>query len=315
MIAAFLKNISNYYILIIALAFLIIFLVYRIVFKKKTKSKGLLAYIKNNLNKNNSTFIIELEKLLYNADFSSDIVKNISSNVEKTKDFNSLKLSLKNILLEEASLYKKELNIDKKPFVIVLLGVNGVGKTTTAARLAKYYKKQGKKIILIGADTFRAAAAEQLEHWANKIEVLFYSKGANTDIGASVYEGMKKGLENDVDIMIIDTGGRIHTKDNLMQELRKLTNVIKKQVPSAPHLNLLVLDANMGQNLLAQSKVFNDFIDISGLVISKMDGSAKGGAVLKICKTLGLPVYFIGLGEHEDSLMKFDEEYFVNKII
>jgi len=308
------KFISNIYILTSILLIFFGFILFIIIKKTKKHNKDSKLIKKNNF-KNKNKFISELEKTLYNADFSSEIVKNIINNVEKTDDFEILKKSLKNILLDEAKQCEAELKIDKKPFLIVLLGVNGVGKTTMAARLAKYFKKDNKKVILIGADTFRAAAVEQLEHWAKKIDVLFFSKGANSDIGANVYEGINKAKESDADIIIVDTGGRIHTKDNLMSELKKLDNVIKKQISDAPHLSLLVLDANMGQNLIVQSKVFNDFINISGLALTKMDGSAKGGALFKISKNLNLPVYFIGVGEDEDSLIKFNSQYFVNKII
>jgi fused signal recognition particle receptor len=278
-----------------------------------SKNKSIFTYIKNK--KNKSSFTKDFEKILYNADFSSKVVSEIINKLENVKDYDVLEKDLKKVLLKEAKSCEADLNIDKKPYIILVVGVNGVGKTTLAGRLAYYFAKQDKKIMLIGADTFRAAAVEQLKVWSEKTSSLFFSKGSNTDMGANVYEGLKLALEEKTDIVIIDTGGRIHTKENLMNELGKLDRVIKKLISDAPHLNLLVLDANTGQNLISQAKVFSKHINISGLALTKFDGSAKGGAILKISKDLALPVYFLGMGEKKDDLLKFDAENFVNKII
>ncbi|MCL4299822.1 MAG: signal recognition particle-docking protein FtsY [Anaerolineae bacterium] len=195
--------------------------------------------------------------------------------------------------------------------VILVVGVNGSGKTTTIAKLANYYQKQGKKVVLAAADTFRAAAIDQLKIWGDRAGVAVIAHQPNADPGAVVFDAIKSGLARKADIVIIDTAGRLHTKFNLMKELEKLKEIARKQVHAAPHETLLVLDATTGQNALAQAKHFKDSVNTTGVVLTKLDGTAKGGMVFAIGRELGVPVRFVGTGEKLDDLMPFDPDAFV----
>jgi fused signal recognition particle receptor len=196
--------------------------------------------------------------------------------------------------------------------VILVVGVNGSGKTTTIAKLARYYQHQGKKVILAAADTFRAAAIDQLKIWGDRANTPVIAHQANADPGAVVFDAVKSALARKFDLVIIDTAGRLHTKFNLMKELEKLKGITGKQVHAAPHETLLVLDGTTGQNALSQAKHFKDSVGITGVVLTKLDGTAKGGVVFAIGKTLGVPVRFIGVGEGIDDLMPFDSKTFVD---
>jgi fused signal recognition particle receptor len=196
--------------------------------------------------------------------------------------------------------------------VILVVGVNGSGKTTTIAKLADYYHRQGKKVLLAAADTFRAAAIDQLKIWGERANAPVIAHQSNADPGAVVFDAIKSALARKFDIVIIDTAGRLHTKYNLMRELEKLKGIANKQVHAAPHETLLVLDGTTGQNALSQAKHFKDSGAITGVVLTKLDGTAKGGVVFAIGKTLGVPVRFIGVGEKLDDLMPFDSKAFVD---
>lgn len=196
--------------------------------------------------------------------------------------------------------------------VILVVGVNGSGKTTSIAKLAKYYKQQGKKVVLAAADTFRAAAIDQLKIWGERVDCPVIAHQSNADPGAVVFDAIKSALARKMDIVIIDTAGRLHTKFNLMKELEKLKGIARKQVHAAPHETLLVLDSTTGQNALSQAKHFKDSADITGVVLAKLDGTAKGGVVFAIGKTLGVPVRFVGTGEKMDDLTPFDSQAFVD---
>jgi fused signal recognition particle receptor len=196
--------------------------------------------------------------------------------------------------------------------VILVVGVNGSGKTTSIAKLAAYYQKQGRQVILGAADTFRAAAIDQLKVWGERANVPVIAHQPKADPGAVVFDTLKSGLARKADMVIIDTAGRLHTKFNLMKELEKLRNIARKQVHAAPHETLLVLDASTGQNALAQAKHFKDSVDITGVVLAKLDGTAKGGMVFAIGKELGVPVRFIGTGEKIEDLAPFDPKAFVD---
>ncbi len=204
--------------------------------------------------------------------------------------------------------------VDKKRIltVILVVGVNGSGKTTTIAKLANYYQKQGKKVTLAAADTFRAAAIDQLKIWGERAGSPVIAHQPNADPGAVVFDALKSGLARKADIVIIDTAGRLHTKFNLMKELEKLKEIARKQVHAAPHETLLVLDATTGQNALSQAKHFKDSVNITGVVLTKLDGTAKGGMVFAISKELGVPVRFVGTGEKMEDLMPFEAESFVD---
>jgi len=195
--------------------------------------------------------------------------------------------------------------------VILVVGVNGSGKTTTIAKMAKLYKNEGRKVLLAAADTFRAAAIDQLKIWGERVDCPVIYNQPNSDPGAVVYDALKSSFARKVDILIIDTAGRLHTKFNLMKELEKIRSIASKQVHAAPHETLLVLDGTTGQNAIAQAKQFKKSVDITGVVVTKLDGTAKGGAVLAIGKELEVPVRFIGTGEGVDDMMPFDAETFV----
>lgn len=201
-----------------------------------------------------------------------------------------------------------------KPFVIVVVGVNGTGKTTTIAKLAKAYRDRGKKVLLAAADTFRAAASEQLEIWAKRAQVELVRTQPGGDPAAVAFDAMKAAQARGVDVVMVDTAGRLHTKVNLMEELRKLNRVLNKVMPSAPHEVLLVLDASTGQNALSQAKQFKDAVNVTGVVVTKLDGTAKGGMVLAVHQTLKLPIRFIGLGESMDDLKPFEANTFVEAL-
>lgn len=203
---------------------------------------------------------------------------------------------------------------DKKPFVIMIVGVNGVGKTTTIAKLAKKYKDMGKKVLLVAGDTFRAAAIEQLELWAKRVDVDIVKQQMGADPSAVVFDAMDAAISRDMDIVIIDTAGRLHTKVNLMEELKKIHRILGKRMDGAPHDVLLVLDATTGQNAIAQAKIFNSKIGVSGLIITKLDGTAKGGIVIGISNELKIPVRYIGIGEHMNDLREFSSEDFLKAI-
>jgi len=201
-----------------------------------------------------------------------------------------------------------------KPYIILIVGVNGVGKTTTIGKLANNYKIIGKKVIIGSADTFRAAANDQLEIWAKRADVDIIQSVKGTDPSSVVFETVKKSIDEDYDIVLIDTAGRLHNKTNLMNELDKIRRVIKKLVPDAPHESLLIVDGNTGQNAILQAAEFSKVTNISGLVITKLDGTAKGGVVFQIAAKQNIPVKFIGVGEGLDDLQEFDPKTFVEAI-
>ena len=201
------------------------------------------------------------------------------------------------------------------PEVVLVIGVNGVGKTTTIAKLAYRAKMQGKRVLLVAADTFRAAAVNQLKVWAERVGADFYAKGEGADPAAVAWEGMDKALEGQYDIVFIDTAGRLHTKTNLMEELKKVRNVVTRKHPGAPHRSILIMDATTGQNALSQAKIFKDNCGIDELILTKLDGTAKGGMAVSIVLRLGIPITFIGLGEHMEDLRPFSGEAFAKAMV
>jgi fused signal recognition particle receptor len=209
----------------------------------------------------------------------------------------------------------QSLALDARPSVIVMLGVNGSGKTTTCAKLAAALKGEGRHVVLAAADTFRAAAIEQLETWGQRIDVEVVRQAAGSDPAAVVFDALKAAMARSADVLIIDTAGRLHTKSNLMEELAKLKRVIQRQAPGAPHESLMVLDAPTGQNGFAQAKMFHETIGLSGVVLTKLDGTAKGGIVVRIVRELALPVKLVGVGERPDDLQPFDPIRFVDALV
>jgi fused signal recognition particle receptor len=203
---------------------------------------------------------------------------------------------------------------DKKPYVIMVVGVNGVGKTTTIGKLSAQFKKNGKSVLLGAADTFRAAAVDQLKLWGQRVGIPVVARGMNTDPSAVAFDAVKEGFEKGVDVIIIDTAGRLHTKVNLMAELTKIKRVMQKVIPDAPHEVLLVLDGSTGQNAMVQAREFTKATDVTALAITKLDGTAKGGVVIGISDEFKIPVKYIGVGEKVDDLQTFNKTEFVDSL-
>lgn len=268
----------------------------------------------------NDEYFDELESLLIKADIGVNTVFSFldrlrdrvkHENITDAKYLNEVIVDeLFMIYVEGESLTDKINMAETGPTVILMVGVNGVGKTTTIGKLANKYHKEGKKVMLIAGDTFRAGAVPQLEEWARRTDSLFYGK-ENTDPAGVIYDGLAKANEENVDIVLIDTAGRLQNKVNLMNELEKINKVIGKHIPNAPHETLLIIDATTGQNGISQATAFKEITDITGIVLTKLDGTAKGGIVLAIKENVGLPVKFIGLGEGMDDLRTFDIEDYI----
>jgi len=217
-------------------------------------------------------------------------------------------------LLQSSSTTPKLLPLTVRPWVVIFLGVNGVGKTTTIGKLAAQYQSTGKKVLLVAADTFRAAAIEQLEVWAQRIGVEIVKHRPGADPSAVVFDGIQAAKSRGIDVLLIDTAGRLHTKVHLIEELKKIRRVITREQPDAPHETLLVLDATTGQNGLQQARVFKEAADITGIVLTKLDGTAKGGVIISIQEELGVPVRYIGVGEEVEDLQPFDAETFARAL-
>lgn len=263
----------------------------------------------------------DLEALLIQADVGVDTTTTLVERVrQRVKQEGFTRADQAEIILKEEMQRLlegyPESEADKRRIltVILVVGVNGSGKTTTIAKLASYYQKQGRKVILAAADTFRAAAIDQLKIWGDRAGVPVIATQPNADPGAVVFDALKSALARKADLVIIDTAGRLHTKFNLMKELEKLKEIARKQVHAAPHETLLVLDASTGQNALAQAKQFKQSVSITGVVLTKLDGTAKGGMVFAIGKELGVPVRFVGTGEKVEDLTPFDPAAFVNAL-
>jgi fused signal recognition particle receptor len=217
-------------------------------------------------------------------------------------------------LLQDSTAKPKLQPLSVRPWVVLFLGVNGVGKTTTIGKLAAQYKTDGKKVLLVAGDTFRAAAIEQLEIWGRRAGVEMIKHRGGSDPSAVVYDGLQAAQSRGIDVLLIDTAGRLHTKIHLVEELKKIRRVIARAQPGAPHETLLVLDATTGQNGLQQAKIFKEATDVDGIVLTKLDGTAKGGVIISIQEELGLPVRYIGVGEDVDDLQPFEAERFVEAL-
>lgn len=266
--------------------------------------------------------IDHIEEILLSSDIgfntTEKIIESVRKNLKSEKDRSGEKILsiVKDELINVFNNFKSNENsvFNYNPFVILIVGVNGAGKTTTIGKLANNYKKIGKKVIVGAADTFRAAANEQLEIWAKRADVDIIQSSKGSDPSSVVYETVKNAIDKKYDVVLIDTAGRLHNKTNLMNELDKIRRVIKKLLPDAPHETLLILDGNTGQNALIQSDEFSKVTDITGLVITKLDGTAKGGVIFQIVAKQNIPVKFIGVGEGIDDLQEFDATAFVDAI-
>lgn len=268
----------------------------------------------------NDEYFDELENILIMADIGVNTVMDFmdklkkrvkSENITDTKYLNEVIVDeLFIIYVNNESITDKINMASSGPTVILMVGVNGVGKTTTIAKLAYKYKCEGKKVMLIAGDTFRAGAVDQLKIWADRTDSLFFGK-ENIDPAGVIYDGLLKAKEDGVDIVLVDTAGRLHNKVNLMKELEKINKVIGKIIPDAPHETLLVIDGTTGQNGIMQAQAFKEITNITGIVLTKLDGTAKGGIVLAIKEEVNIPVKFVGLGEKMTDLIPFDIENYI----
>ncbi len=304
----------------------------------KTEKKGLFSKLKTGLSKTRqvlttdinelfgSTTAIDedlfeqLEELLVTSDLGLDItmamMEKIRKKAKKLSNAEELKQVLKDELIslfpEDKQKTSDELN--NKPHVIMVVGVNGTGKTTTLGKLAMKYKDQGKKVLIAAADTFRAAAIEQVEIWANRSDSMLVKHKEGADPAAVAYDAVEASIARDIDIVLIDTAGRLHTQKNLMEELKKIKRSVDKKLKGAPHEVLMVLDSTTGQNAISQAKLFNEAVDITQIALTKLDGTAKGGIVAAIASTMELPIKYIGVGEQIDDLQDFDSKLFISAL-
>lgn len=263
----------------------------------------------------------ELEEVLVMSDIGMETSVKIIDELrikikkEKIEDEESVKKALKEIMADILNIAEPKLNLETKPSVILIVGVNGVGKTTSIGKIANNLVKEGKKVVVAAADTFRAAAVEQLEIWAERSGSQIVKKEEGADPASVVFEAIQKTKETNADVLIVDTAGRLHNKKYLMDELFKIKKVIEKEMPEASKEVLLVLDAETGQNAISQVKAFKETTDITGIVLTKLDGTAKGGVVLGIVSENQIPVKFIGVGEQIDDMQVFNAQEFLNAII
>lgn len=265
-------------------------------------------------------FYEELEELLIMADLgintTTAIVENLRKKVKenKIKDPAQCRQLLINSMKEQMQLKETAYEFENRKSVVLLIGVNGVGKTTSVGKLAGQLKDQGKKVMVAAADTFRAAAIEQLTEWAHRANVDIIAQKEGSDPAAVIFDAVTAAKARNVDVLLCDTAGRLHNKKNLMEELKKIDRVIEREYPDAYRETLVVLDGTTGQNALAQAKEFNEVANITGIVLTKLDGTAKGGIAIAIQSELGIPVKYIGIGEKIDDLQKFNADDFVNAL-
>lgn len=287
---------------------------------KKTRD-GLSAALSNLFSKNKigDEFYDELEEILISADISvttaEDVVEEIRAEAkhDKIKDKEFITDLLKDVL--EEKLTEAEIPEITYPAVIMLVGVNGVGKTTTVGKLANYFISQGKTVTVAAADTFRAAAADQLTVWAERAKVRIVKHEEGSDPSAVVFDALTSAKAKGTDVVIIDTAGRLHVKAHLMEELKKMSRVVEREYPSADFFKLLVLDATTGNNAISQAEIFDSAVELDGIVLTKLDSSAKGGFVISLCSQLQIPVLFTGVGEKMEDMELFNPEEFVDCIL
>jgi fused signal recognition particle receptor len=285
------------------------------------KTKDVIAFKLNKLFTGgalNEEFYEELEYILLSSDIGAvtteRLLDDLKDAVNKNliRDRSEVKNKLKEIMCE--ILDENDMPEYDYPLVLMVSGVNGVGKTTALGKLANKFRSEGKSVMLVAADTFRAAAADQLEIWADRAKVKIVRQNEGADPGSVVYDALQSAKSKNTDVILIDTAGRLQNKKNLMEELKKITRIVNREMPDALYLNYIVLDATTGQNAIAQVEAFNEAVDIDGIILTKLDGTAKGGVVLAIEGELSVPVVYIGVGEGIDDLQDFDSEQFVDAI-
>ena len=308
--------------------------------KEQTERKGFIKSLKRGLAKTHEIlniriddlilgkkeidhdFIEELEEILISSDLgvktAHKLIEQVQAKVKRGEADKPelikryLKDCIYNLIVESEHPLSPA---GESPFVIMVIGVNGTGKTTTIAKMAHHYKSLGKTVLLVAADTFRAAAIEQLEVWSKRVDCVLMKQSAGSDPSAVVYDALKSSKKRGVDIVIVDTAGRMHTKINLMEELKKIKRVTDREHPGAPHEILLVIDATTGQNALSQVKLFQEAIDITGIVLTKLDGTSKGGIIIAISDEFNIPIRYIGIGESFDDLRQFKAREFVDALL
>lgn len=274
----------------------------------------------SNFRKVDEELLEELEEALIMSDVGAEtsikIIDNLRSRIklQKIEDADAVKEALKEEIANVLSEKDCGLHIDTKPSIIMVVGVNGAGKTTSIGKMAAKLKAEGKKVLVAAADTFRAAAIEQLEVWTDRAKVDILKKSEGSDPASVVFDAARRTKDESYDVLIIDTAGRLHTKKNLMEELNKIERVLEKELPEASKEVLIVLDGTTGQNALIQAKEFSEVTKITGIVLTKLDGTAKGGVVIGICSELNVPVKFIGVGEQIDDLQVFNAKDFANAL-
>ncbi len=289
-----------------------------------TKTRNALSFTLGTIfgtNEIDDDFYDELEECLILADLGVDTALKATEalrrevrerNLQTTQE---AKAALKDILVQMLDVGDTQLNLQTKPAVALVIGVNGVGKTTTIGKIATQLKKQGKNVLLVAADTFRAAAADQLEIWANRADVSIVRQNEGADPASVVYDGIQSAKAKNVDVILIDTAGRLHNKQNLMNELGKISRIVERELPEASREVLLVLDGTTGQNGLIQAKQFKEIAGVTAMAITKLDGTAKGGIVIAVADALQIPVKFIGVGEQAEDLMPFEAREFVDALL
>jgi len=261
----------------------------------------------------------ELEEILITSDFgvkaTQDLMKYLRERGrrEEISDPSIIKEYIKQRIIEILS-FEQTSRKEAKPYVIMTIGINGVGKTTTIAKLAYMFKKEGKRVMLVAADTFRAAAIEQLEIWSHRVGCPLIKQKPGADPSAVAFDAIKAAEARNIDILIIDTAGRVHTKTHLMEELKKMKRVIGKELSEAPHEIILVLDATTGQNAISQAKMFNEALNVTGIALAKLDGTAKGGIIVGIADEMKIPIKYIGVGEELEDLREFDAREFAEAL-
>ena len=289
--------------------------------KTKTSFDEKINNVFSNFRKVDEDFLDELEEVLIMSDIGMDtsikIISNLRNRIKKEKiqDEEDVKQALREEMQKILDVTDIQLHLNTKPSVILVVGVNGVGKTTSIGKIANRLAKDGKKVVVAAADTFRAAAVEQLEIWANRAGATVVKRDEGVDPGSVVYDAIKQTKEQNADVLIVDTAGRLHNKKYLMDELNKIQKVINKEMEEADKEVLLVIDGTTGQNAISQVKAFKQEADITGIVLTKLDGTAKGGVVIGIVEENKIPVKFIGVGEQIDDMEIFNSEDFVKAII
>ena len=295
--------------------------------KTRDTLKEKLAFVSKGKTEVDDEFLEELENILVAADVGVETTLDIVDAVtERSKgktyrseeELNEMVMGeIRNLLVESGHEHPVDFDapLPARPYVIMIVGVNGAGKTTSVAKLAHNYDKAGKKVVIAAADTFRAAAYEQLKIWADRAGVPIIGQGQGADPASVVFDSVSSAVAKGTDVVLVDTAGRLHNKSHLMEELAKIMRVAKKKVPEAPHEVLLVLDGTTGQNAVQQAREFTKFVNVTGLVVTKLDGTSKGGIVLSISRELNLPVKYIGVGEKIDDLQLFDRSSFVEALL